>query len=236
MQKFGFPQSLQQQLGGNIPKELFTISSLSEGLDLSNNQLSGRIPPEVGGLVNLSPLHISNNKLSGEIPSTIGQCVHLEYLHMDGNILDGTIPESFANLRGIVEIDLSQNNLSGKIPEFFQSFSSLELLNLSFNKFEGPVPTHGVFRNATEVFIQGNEELCSSSLLFHLPLCKKPPSRQKHTSYTVKIIVPIISLVLVLLASLGFIITKRKKVKQPAYPSYEELKKSHLCRSSQGNE
>uniref|UniRef100_A0ACD5WY44 Uncharacterized protein n=1 Tax=Avena sativa TaxID=4498 RepID=A0ACD5WY44_AVESA len=137
-------------LDGSIPKELFTLSILSEGLDLSHNQLSGQIPPEIGGLVNLGPLNISNNQLSGQIPSTLGECLHLESLHLEGNILHGRIPPSFMNLRGIIVMDLSQNNFSGEIPDFFEYFSSMKLLNLSFNNFEGPVPASGIFQNGSE--------------------------------------------------------------------------------------
>jgi Leucine-rich repeat (LRR) protein len=46
-----------------IPTELFTLSTLSEVLDLSYNKLSGAIPMEIGRLINLSPLNLSNNQL-----------------------------------------------------------------------------------------------------------------------------------------------------------------------------
>ncbi|CAL4987499.1 unnamed protein product [Urochloa decumbens] len=141
-------------LYGQIPPELFSIYTLSEGLDLSYNQLTGDIPPEIGRLINLNSLSLSNNKLSGEIPSTLGECVLLDSLHLEENFLRGSIPNSFISLQGIVEMDLSRNNLSGRIPEFFESLSSLKFLNLSFNDLEGPVPEGGVFTNSSDVFIQ----------------------------------------------------------------------------------
>ena len=210
----------------NIPKELFTLSSLVEGLDLSHNKLSGEIPLEIGNLVNLGPLNISNNQLSGQIPSTIGECVHLESLHMEGNNFQGRIPQSFTNLRGIIVMDLSQNNLSGEIPAFFESFSSMKLLNLSFNNLEGPIPPGGMFQNESEVFIQGNNKLCASSPLLELPLCNGVICKQKlHTSKILKM-VTITALSLVLLSCVGVIICKkRKKAKQAAHPSVKELKK-----------
>ncbi|KAM0836967.1 hypothetical protein ACQ4PT_061978 [Festuca glaucescens] len=208
---------------GNIPNKLFTMSTLSEGLDLSYNNLSGSIPVEIGGLINLSPLNISNNQLTGQIPSTLAQCVHLESLHLEGNLLDGQIPQSFAALRGISDMDLSQNNLSGPIPDFFQSFSSMSVLNLSFNNLEGPIPTGGIFQNASKVFVQGNKELCAISPLLKLPLCHT--DKQRHTSNILKI-VGFVALFLVLVSCFGAIILKkRKKVKHAADPSFEELKK-----------
>lgn len=199
------------------------MSTLSEGLDLSYNNLSGPIPIEIGGLINLSPLNISNNQLTGEIPSTIAECVHLESLHLEGNLLDGQIPQSFAALRGISDMDLSRNNLSGKIPDFFQSFSSLSVLNLSFNNLEGPIPTGGIFQNASKVFVQGNKELCAISPLLKLPLCHK--AKPRHASNFLKI-VGFSTLALVLLSCFGAIILKKRtKVKHTADPSFEELKK-----------
>ncbi|KAI8031554.1 Receptor kinase-like protein Xa21, partial [Camellia lanceoleosa] len=51
---------------GTIPKQLFSISSLSISLNLGQNSLFGSLPSEVGKLKNLAELDISENKLSGE--------------------------------------------------------------------------------------------------------------------------------------------------------------------------
>ncbi|CAL5053477.1 unnamed protein product [Urochloa decumbens] len=173
-------------LDGRIPKMPLALSSLTKGMDLSHNQLSGQIPLEIGGLINLGLLNISNNQLSGQIPSTLGQCVHLESLHIEGNHLEGEIPKSFIELRGIMELDLSRNNLSGAIPEWFEDMSSFTHLNLSFNNLEGPVPTIGIFQNKSTVYIQGNKKLCGSTPLLKLPLCDAKASRENHTSKILK--------------------------------------------------
>ncbi|WVZ96368.1 hypothetical protein U9M48_042019 [Paspalum notatum var. saurae] len=209
---------------GSIPKQILTLSSLAEGLDLSHNQLSGEIPLEIGSLINLGPLNISNNQLSGPIPSTLGECVRLESLHLESNLLNGRIPESLISLRGLIEMDLSQNNLSGEIPEFFGSFSSMKLLNLSFNNLEGPVPIGGIFQNAQEVFIEGNNKLCSSIPLPQLPLCYTSTSKHSHTFNTLKII-GFTALSLALISCFLLVIfKKRNKVKQTDYSSIKDLK------------
>ncbi|KAM0901895.1 hypothetical protein ACQ4PT_019657 [Festuca glaucescens] len=221
-------------LTGNIPYSLgssasltyviLTNNSLTGGLDLSYNKLSGPIPMEIGGLINLSPLNISNNQLTGEIPSTLGQCLHLESLHLEGNLLDGRIPQSFTELRGISDMDLSRNKLSGQIPDFFGAFSSMSLLNLSFNDLEGPIPTSGIFQNASKVFVQGNKELCAISSPLKLPRCHTAASEHSHTSNILKI-VGFSILSLFLLSCIGVVFMKKgKKVKQGALPSVKGLK------------
>ncbi|CAL4979291.1 unnamed protein product [Urochloa decumbens] len=196
-------------LYGQIPHELFSISTLSEGLDLSYNQLTGDIPLEIGGLINLNSLSLSNNQLSGEIPSTLGHCIVLDSLRLDANFLQGSIPNSFISLRGITKMDLSRNKLSGRIPEYFESFRSLQLLNLSFNDLEGAVPGSGVFGNLSAVFIQGNSKLCATSPILQVPLCTTPLKR-KNTSYIIAIVVPIATILSFTMACVGFIILKKR--------------------------
>ena len=43
----------------------------TDSLDLSNNQLTGSIPPEIGNLTNLEYLYLYNNQLTGVIPESI---------------------------------------------------------------------------------------------------------------------------------------------------------------------
>ena len=52
---------------GEIPPELGGLSNLT-GLSLSGNQLTGEIPPELGGLSNLQRLYLSDNRLTGCVP------------------------------------------------------------------------------------------------------------------------------------------------------------------------
>ena len=58
-------------------------------LDLSANQLSGEIPPELGSLSNLEWLDLNGSRLSGEIPSELGSLSNLERLDLHGNQLSG---------------------------------------------------------------------------------------------------------------------------------------------------
>jgi Leucine-rich repeat (LRR) protein len=47
---------------------------------LQNNNISGRLPPELGALPRLQTLDLSNNRFSGRVPDTLGRASTLRYL------------------------------------------------------------------------------------------------------------------------------------------------------------
>ncbi len=62
------------------------------GLYLSENQLSGEIPPELGNLSNPQELFLYGNYLSGEIPAELGNLSILTGLFLHENQLSGEMP------------------------------------------------------------------------------------------------------------------------------------------------
>ncbi|KAH7841823.1 hypothetical protein Vadar_034716 [Vaccinium darrowii] len=110
-------------------------------LDLSSNQLSGRIPDcwepfQVLGIINLA-----NNTLSGKLPSSLGSLSQLRALQLRDNNLSGELPESLKNCSGLIILDLGGNRFTGNIqPWIGTHFAELIILSLRSNKFYGNVP------------------------------------------------------------------------------------------------
>ena len=107
--------------------ECYSIENTTD-LDLSNNQLTGGIPPEIGNLINLNSLQLYNNQLTGQIPPEIGNLNNLNYLVLSYNQLEGQIPIEIGNLTNLIDLQLNDNVLTGVIPE-----SICELSNLNWS-------------------------------------------------------------------------------------------------------
>lgn len=109
-------------LTGQIPESLQYCRSL-QTLDLSNNGLSGTIPPQIcRWLPYLVTLDLSSNGLSGSIPPDLVNCTYLNNLVLSNNRLTGTIPYDFLTLSRLKKFSVANNDLKGTIPSFFKGF------------------------------------------------------------------------------------------------------------------
>ena len=147
----------ENELNGTIPSELGSLTYLEE-LNLSQNQLSGTIPLELGSLNNLTTLSLFDNRLSGGIPSELGNLSNLELLALFENNLRGTIPSELAELDNLRWLMLSGNQLSGSIPSELSKLTNLGWLYLSENRLSGTIPTElENLTNLERLFLWGNQ-------------------------------------------------------------------------------
>ncbi len=141
---------------GELPSEMGNLESLTY-FDINENCLSGSIPPEMGQLSNLTYINISNNYLSGNIPPELSNLSNLASLILSGNNLSGNIPPELSNLSNLVSLVLSGNNLSGNIPPELGGLSNLEYLRCSNNFLEGNIPPElGNLSNLVSLFLVNN--------------------------------------------------------------------------------
>ncbi len=127
------------ELTGRIPPELGSLANLST-LNLASNELTGRIPPELGNLSNLSDLKLSGNDLTGRIPPELAKLASLIRLDLSGNDLTGPILAELGVLLNLSTLDLGANDLTGPIPPELGDLSNLTYLSLSFNALTSPIP------------------------------------------------------------------------------------------------
>ncbi|KAF7146910.1 hypothetical protein RHSIM_Rhsim03G0186100 [Rhododendron simsii] len=152
-------------ISDSVPHWFWNLSSRFTYLNLSHNQIQGKIPniPKLdvtfsmiylgsnqfsGPLPRLSSsvteLDLSNNLFSGEISHFL--CVRkdepnrLNILHLGGNQLSGEIPDCWENWPNMEVIKLGDNHLSGNIPSSLGFLRRLESLHLRNNSLSGEVP------------------------------------------------------------------------------------------------
>ncbi|XP_027166299.1 putative receptor-like protein kinase At3g47110 [Coffea eugenioides] len=135
------------------------------------NSFSGSLPAEVGKLIHLVDFNVSHNQFAGDIPISLANCSHLENLFMQANFFKGTFPPNLASWKSIQQVDLSSNNLIGQIPKELEMLQYLRYLNLSYNNIEGEIPNIGIFSNASQISLIGNNKLCGGIPELELPPC-----------------------------------------------------------------
>ncbi|CAN1168370.1 Receptor-like protein 6 [Linum perenne] len=128
------------QLQGKIP-DTFQTSSALQTLDLSNNQLQGRIPESLKILTIFKSIDLSSNNFDGPIPEIIGKFKALHVLNLSHNAFTGNIPSVIGDLSNLESLDLSYNKLSGHIPMELVGLTFLAVMNLSDNYLVGSIPT-----------------------------------------------------------------------------------------------
>ena len=108
--------------------------------DLSCNDLTGTITPQMFSLIELRSLNLSHNGLTGRIPKEVG------------------------NMRQLESLDLSKSQLFGEFPKSMSNLSFLNYLNLSFNDFIGKIPLGTQLQGFSALSYIGNLDLCGPPL------------------------------------------------------------------------
>lgn len=99
------------QLTGPIPLEIGHLTELRD-LILCENKLTGKIPNEIGVMSKLDRLILSMNDLSGRIPASLGQCKSLTLLYLDRNNFTSQLPVEVAELPNLQELWLYRTNIT----------------------------------------------------------------------------------------------------------------------------
>jgi Leucine-rich repeat (LRR) protein len=115
-------------------------------IDLSGNNFTGIVPPEVGTLC-LDYLLLNKNQLKAssvqdwEFIKLLTNCTVLRGVTLQNNRFGGVFPSSISNLSAQLGIlDIRFNKISGRIPNGIGNLAKLFKLGLSGNQFTGHIP------------------------------------------------------------------------------------------------
>ncbi|XP_057991886.1 receptor-like protein EIX2 [Hevea brasiliensis] len=125
------------QLHGKIPY-LSSTNDLYSFIDLSSNKFNGPLPN-----VSSSWIDLSDNLLSGSLFTFLCHRTHdliTKLLNFGKNHLSGEIPDCWMNWKSLRILKLNDNYFSGKIPNSIGMLSGLWYLNLRNNTLFGEIP------------------------------------------------------------------------------------------------
>ncbi|KAH7667568.1 Leucine-rich repeat protein [Dioscorea alata] len=131
-------------LTGNIPPSICDATYL-QVLDLSDNSFNGSIPEcLMRDVSDLQVLNLKGNQFHGSLPQNVGSQCGLRTLNLNGNKLEGKLPRSLANCGSLEVLDLGHNKFVDSFPYWLGNISALKVLVLRSNEFYGPLGHHPV--------------------------------------------------------------------------------------------
>ncbi|KAF6998979.1 hypothetical protein CFC21_015051 [Triticum aestivum] len=143
-------------LSGSIPPSMGNVSSLTSIL-LGQNKLSGLIPEAIGHTRKLLELDLSFNSLSGNVPVSLYNMSSLKNFSVGSNGLVGQLPSYIGHsLPTLQSLIMGSNRLEGLIPTSLANMSNLQMLDLSDNSLNGPVPSLGSLANLSQLVLGSN--------------------------------------------------------------------------------
>ncbi|KAI8004761.1 Leucine-rich repeat receptor protein kinase MSP1 [Camellia lanceoleosa] len=100
----------------------------------------GKLPSEIGNLVNLEVLSAASGSLTGPIPSFIFNMSSLRVIDFKNNSLSGSLPLDIQyDLPFLKELRLDSNKLSAQFPPGLWECKWLQILSLESNDFTGSI-------------------------------------------------------------------------------------------------
>ncbi|KAJ6425184.1 hypothetical protein OIU84_025873 [Salix udensis] len=125
---------------------------------VSDNRLTGEIPPAICNLTSLVILQLSNNNLNSKLPQCLRNISNsASVLDLRNNSFSGDIPDAFSSDCTLRAIDFSQNQFEGKIPRSLANCTKLEILNIGKNKINDVFPSWlGIFPKLRVLILRSN--------------------------------------------------------------------------------
>jgi Leucine-rich repeat (LRR) protein len=146
-------------LKGNL-NPLKALKSL-KSLYLGNNFFTGELTNELlQTWPQLSELDVSDNNMTGKLPASLLQSTKLIVIDLHGNDFEGSLPKISAPGSKLEFLALHDNKLTGHISSELKHLTNLKHLDLSTNLFTGTLPSSiGELKALTYLFLAFNPKL-----------------------------------------------------------------------------
>ncbi|XP_039133250.1 receptor-like protein EIX1 [Dioscorea cayenensis subsp. rotundata] len=126
-------------ISDSLPDWFWNFSKNLQIVDLSHNDIRGKLPTSLEHLSNLRYVDLSGNSFEGSVPQFPENLV---YLLLFSNKIAGRVPKTLCYLKKLVALDLSKNQLIGVIPDCWNHSLHPRLFTFDFsdNKLYGGIP------------------------------------------------------------------------------------------------
>ncbi|KAH7690707.1 Non-specific serine/threonine protein kinase protein [Dioscorea alata] len=121
-----------------LPVWFWDFSSNIVKLDLSHNDIRGKLPTSSSKVSNLRRLDLRHNYLEGQLPQFSSNLVDLDQAH--GLFSTSTFSNTSIIVPNLYGLYISSNKITGSIPKTLCKLNYLQILDLSHNMIEGVVP------------------------------------------------------------------------------------------------
>ncbi|CAM0877333.1 unnamed protein product [Alopecurus aequalis] len=162
----------------SLPDWFWSVSSNVIYLNISFNQISGRLPGTLEFISEAVIFDLNSNNLTGTLPQLPRKLAELD---ISRNSLSGPLPQNFGAPL-LEELLLSENGINGTIPIYICKLQSLRVLDLATNFLVGNLPrcseeTAELSRSITALILYENNlsgefpsflESCSQLVLLDL--------------------------------------------------------------------
>ena len=138
---------------------------------MSESNLTGSIPPEIGNLTSLEWLALGQNNLTGSIPPEIGKLTNLESLFLENLFDDGSepvrlsgpIPPELGKLTNLRSLQMAGHHFEGSLPSELGNLINLEQINIgsgAYSRLWGSIPKSFLAIKNLDSFISWGTHLC----------------------------------------------------------------------------